>query len=135
MINQGARMRVPTAKENIMSKPRQIIDEILSSVERRHYGGEVKPFRFISAYVTTRHYGGPEEGGWWYNMSECVQSKPIPPCDQQDFETVLTSVIERWCEEYQSHGDIYSVLGGSKVSFSLEHHAGECEDLSRPSWS
>ena len=28
--------------------------------------GEVLPF-YIVATATSRHYGGPEEGGWWYD--------------------------------------------------------------------
>ena len=91
--------------------------------------------RFISVYATTRHYGGPEEGGWWYNRSECLHSKPIPPCDNEDLDKVLSSVIERWCEEYGDEyhwGDIYSVLDGSEMSFSLEYHAGQYQDTERP---
>lgn len=25
---------------------------------------------FLSVYLVTRHYGGPEEGGWWYDAYE-----------------------------------------------------------------
>ena len=25
---------------------------------------------YVNAYEVTRHYGGPEEGGWWYNRGE-----------------------------------------------------------------
>ena len=108
------------------------VDKVLNNLAR--WPDDQKSPRFISVYATTRHYGGPEEGGWWYNVSDCLQSKPIPPCDGEHLKSVLTSVIERWCEEYQSehHGDIYSVLGGSEVWFSLEYHAGESHDVSRP---
>ena len=33
--------------------------------------------KYINAYIVTRHYGGPEEGGWWYNRGEPVASVPI----------------------------------------------------------
>lgn len=29
-----------------------------------------KKHTYITIYVTTREYGGPEEGGWWYNWTE-----------------------------------------------------------------
>jgi hypothetical protein len=29
---------------------------------------------FVNLYRTTRAYGGPEEGGWWYTQGEIVQS-------------------------------------------------------------
>jgi len=86
-----------------------------------------KPPRFVTAYATTRHYGGAEEGGWWYNWDECLETKSIPPCDDESMKAVLISIAEQWCEEYahEHHGDIYSVLGGSEVWFALEYHAGE----------
>jgi hypothetical protein len=32
-----------------------------------------KPDRhYISVYETTQHYGGPEEGGWWYSRTRFV---------------------------------------------------------------
>lgn len=30
--------------------------------------GEVRPI-YIAVVGTSRHYGGPEEGGWWYDWS------------------------------------------------------------------
>jgi hypothetical protein len=33
---------------------------------------------YLNAYEVTRHYGGPEEGGWWYDHREPVASIPIP---------------------------------------------------------
>lgn len=27
---------------------------------------------YISKYHVTRHYGGPEEGGWWYDRHEFI---------------------------------------------------------------
>lgn len=41
----------------------------------------VKPgsetFQYLNAYEVTRHYGGPEEGGWWYNMGTPLASIPL----------------------------------------------------------
>jgi hypothetical protein len=34
--------------------------------------GEVLPI-YIVVQGTSRHYGGPEEGGWWYNWTETAQ--------------------------------------------------------------
>lgn len=31
--------------------------------------GRVQPF-YIVAYGISRHYGGPEEGGWWYDWTD-----------------------------------------------------------------
>jgi hypothetical protein len=32
---------------------------------------------YVNAYELTRHYGGPEEGGWWFNHQEPIASIPI----------------------------------------------------------
>ena len=108
------------------------VDKVLSNLAS--WPDDQRNPRFISAYATTRHYGGPEEGGWWYNCNECLKSKPIPPCDDEDLEAVLASVIERWCDQFEDehYGDIYSVLGGSEVWFALEYHAGQNQSTGRP---
>lgn len=32
---------------------------------------------YLNVYAVTRHYGGPEEGGWWYNVGTPLASVPI----------------------------------------------------------
>lgn len=32
---------------------------------------------FVNAYEVTRHFGGKEEGGWWYNQYSPVASIPV----------------------------------------------------------
>ena len=40
--------------------------------------GSIKPrLKFVNVYSVTRHYGGPEEGGWWYNQGEPIASVPV----------------------------------------------------------
>lgn len=43
---------------------------ISKRIERkfRKREGEVLPI-YLAVVSTSRHYGGPEEGGWWYNWS------------------------------------------------------------------
>ena len=33
--------------------------------------------KYVNAYLVTRHFGGREEGGWWYNWLRCVASVPV----------------------------------------------------------
>jgi hypothetical protein len=33
--------------------------------------------KYVNAYAVTRHYGGPEEGGWYYDSGDPVASIPI----------------------------------------------------------
>lgn len=43
--------------------------------------GYVRPgtesFLYVNAYEVSRHYGGPAEGGWWYNHYEPIASIPV----------------------------------------------------------
>ena len=32
---------------------------------------------YVNLYAVTRHYGGPEEGGWWYDAGEPVKSTAV----------------------------------------------------------
>lgn len=32
---------------------------------------------YVNVYRLDREYGGPEEGGWWYDMREAVRSTPV----------------------------------------------------------
>ena len=49
--------------------------------EIRTYGEGKKMYFFpkvhVNAYKEERHYGGAEEGGWWYNSGEPVASVPV----------------------------------------------------------
>lgn len=32
---------------------------------------------YVNAYLVTRQYGGPEEGGWWYDTGTPLASVPV----------------------------------------------------------
>jgi hypothetical protein len=46
--------------------------------------------RFINIYTLDRHYGGPEEGGWYYDSGEPVASLEVP--EDADDEAVDAAV-------------------------------------------
>lgn len=33
---------------------------------------------YVNVYLVTRHYGGPQEGGWWFDVGEPLASVPVP---------------------------------------------------------
>lgn len=87
----------------------------------------LNPIKWVNVYKITRHYGGSEEGGWYYNWKECVES-----VEADLFE--LDDVINELQEEYhkQSTGDIYSVLGGVLYTVEVESKEAESESTERP---
>ena len=90
---------------------------------------------WINIYSVTRHFGGPEEGGWWYDWSECVTSVPV----KIRGEITLTAgkihnLIEVLRETglYEDEGDIYSANGGVLFDVRLEENKEETETTGRP---
>lgn len=41
------------------------------------------PVRYVNAYRVTLGYGGPEEGGWWYDLGEPLASIPVRTPEQE----------------------------------------------------
>lgn len=61
---------------------------------------------FITAYSTTKEYGGPEEGGWWYDWSEPILTLP---CLRRNALQMAEYLAKRYAPEY-------AVPKGSKYS-------------------
>jgi len=84
--------------------------------------------RYVNAYVVTRHYGGPEEGGWWFNAGEPVASVPVE--EGHDAEPIRESLRGKFAD--LNRGNIYSVLGGEEVQVFIEDHFAEHFPRERP---
>jgi hypothetical protein len=52
-------------------------EELAEKVFRDAAGHEV--INFISVYSITRCYGGPEEGGWYYDHFDLLETHPVGP--------------------------------------------------------
>jgi len=82
----------------------------------------------VNVYYVTRHFGGPEEGGWWFNLS-----LPVAHADKLTDEEAaeLQDTFEKL---YRSHedGDIYSVNGGIEVYVSIEEEPFESATKEKP---
>ena len=80
---------------------------------------------FINTYCITRHYGGPEEGGWWYNFYEPVKSR----------RTRKSRKAQEWAQEDdmssagRSWGNLYSVAGGEKYFTCVESRVARASDI------
>jgi hypothetical protein len=84
--------------------------------------------KFLNVYEVTRHYGGPEEGGWWYNWYECIEVFPVR--DEEQGEQLRDWLFSE--HEHKKHGNIYSVLGGTDIVVYLEDEPKESETKERP---
>jgi hypothetical protein len=84
---------------------------------------------FINVYEMDRGYGGPEEGGWWYDIRTPVIS--FPADSKRDAESQLDAIME----EYPSEGDrpVSSVIySGGAYDVRIENHPPVEEPQSIP---
>lgn len=82
---------------------------------------------WVNVYAVTRHYGGPEEGGWWYDQQTPVRCVPC-------VRWYSASIKERLEKEFKEldRGDISSVNGGVEHRVHIEQKAGESDPQETP---
>ena len=63
---------------------------------------------YINAYIVSRCYGGPEEGGWWFDSGEPIASIPIPSehAKGKDYYCSSGEVHLRDCDCCQGTGEV-----------------------------
>lgn len=83
---------------------------------------------YVSEYEVSRHYGGPEEGGWWYDHDEFVKCLSAH-ANREDAEAEATKRNERAREEAREEGrpERWSVAAGTNPDtlFYVEDHPAE----------
>lgn len=87
--------------------------------------GRGEPKVWVTVYEVTRHYGGPEEGGWWYNWHDVLRSFYVP-------ERVADFRVRKLTPRYVNEGNIYSVLGGTQYHVVIEATRFESQTTHRP---
>lgn len=89
-----------------------------------------KYYAYVGVYHTTRHYGGPEEGGWRYDWNEWIDGARVPLKMRVFAGSLMKSL---WKEHKEAeYGDISSVLGGIEVHVEPEKRPREHETGERP---
>lgn len=84
---------------------------------------------YISIYRVSRHYGGPEEGGWWYDWYTHVKTLPrrvkAHRVEQVKKRLAKMFPIDRPTRRYR-------VNGGADWVMCVETFPGECKSRRRP---
>lgn len=82
---------------------------------------------WVTVYAVTRHCGGGEEGGWWYNWYEPVTS-------QYALVPHAHARRAKLRDQYAKHawGDIYSMGGGEEFHVIIEPTLHEYATTVRP---
>lgn len=85
---------------------------------------------WVNVYTVRRLYGGPEEGGWYYDHYTCVYSKRVK---KRFASQCKDNLIKE--HSYRKWGNISSVLGGQNVDVWIENHEAESATTERPYYS
>jgi hypothetical protein len=88
---------------------------------------EPEEMGFVNVYKVTRHYGGAEEGGWYFNWFECLESFPCRYKNRQEIMEYLEGE-----HAHQKWGNIYSVLDGADLDARWEKSPKESQSTERP---
>lgn len=73
---------------------------------------------YVNIYQLSRNYGGPEEGGWWYDSGSPVGAIP---CESY---TEAEEIAEKYEQRFPTTKARYSVLGGEDHTILIEREMG-----------
>lgn len=83
-------------------------------------------FVFVNVYEVDRLYGGPEEGGWWYDAGQLITSRQVTEESALDMKLSLQI-------KYPETGGSSSVFySGGDYRVWIEDHPGADYPESRP---
>lgn len=83
---------------------------------------------WVNVYSVDRLYGGPQEGGWWYNHYECVRSIP---CHRDDAEEVRRRMSEEYGEGTEKYS-LSSILSTGEVCVLIQDEAAQSQTHGKP---
>jgi len=83
--------------------------------------------RFVNIYLHDRAYGGPEEGGWWYDVGELLESHAVPSSEAE----ALAAAKE---QEFSNEGrrPVSSVLSEGIYIVRIDERPGRNYPARRP---
>ena len=81
---------------------------------------------YVNVYEVDRAYGGPEEGGWWYDSGECIHTETY---SSKEDALAAQDVL---AEKYPRTGCRYSVLYGEDYDVFIESAPGTFFPLEIP---
>lgn len=83
--------------------------------------------KFINVYLVRRCYGGPEEGGWWFDAGELLRTVVVAAADAGERAKALEA-------EYSNDGrrPLFSVLSTGEYRVSVDDKPGRDWPVERP---
>jgi hypothetical protein len=90
-------------------------------------------FRFVNVYLVDRVYGGPEEGGWWFDTGRFVEAYPVRGTRAKELERL--DYVKGLCDdrnEEEGNRDIGSVLSDGEYDCWIQDEPGSDFPTERP---
>ena len=82
---------------------------------------------YVNVYEVDRIYGGPEEGGWWYDAGEVMLSERFYDRDAAEAR------VKELAEEYPNTGQVRSIIySGGDYRIYIEDEPGQNYPDHRP---
>ncbi len=91
---------------------------------------DVTPHRYVNVYLHDRSYGGPEEGGWWYDTFSPEQSYVFDT--EQEAEEFYSTKREEYEKENEGRPSIYHTNSEGRYSVWLEKWPAQYHPERRP---
>ena len=88
---------------------------------------------YVNEYLTNRVFGGPEEGGWWYDVGEFQRCHGVYISEALAMNR--QNALRDWVEEKrreEDQRDIDSVLCRSYTQLHIEEYPGADYPQQRP---
>lgn len=115
-----------------MDVPNRALDrQLISEPERSDYSPVVtNQLMYLVAWEITQSYGGPEEGGWWYDSREPIA---VIPCSIAGHVRHGLHLIEDAFEDrYSNERERTSAAGGADLAVSIQERYPHPEPRERP---
>lgn len=85
---------------------------------------------YVNVYRYDRAYGGPEEGGWWFDV---LDPSDLPSYHfNQEHEHSAHWMRDQLIKEYPDTGNASSVLPGEDYRVFIEPHPPQFQPKERP---
>ena len=83
----------------------------------------IAPFYiYANAYLVTQGYGGPEEGGWTYDVGKPLAACPMGDHKPESRETMCKALFQMF--SHLAYGQPGSVNGSAEVKVKFQPHIG-----------
>ena len=89
--------------------------------------------RYVNVYQVSRHYGGSEEGGWWYDSGELRLSVRVTGKDAGEVEATELILLDDLARAFPDNKYRYSMAPRDvDYQVQIEEHEGKDWPEERP---